>query len=127
MSVQLSEFVVDGQARAAASVFPATVTVNSAGASPLRFMMLHHPNGQWYAAAWVSSQTGNEPNMTLLARVDEVFSFSSSAIALRTEVGHVSVIPTGQGGCCGNRLRGYNPFGPGVQLAHETYSPESSE
>ena len=115
--MNLEDFVVDGVVSAAASMFPTLVEVSSMGQSPCRFLLVLEPvTKDWWAMAWVSSATG-DPSQILFSRVERVHTFSTSRVELATEDrGQVVVTPSG-GGCCGNRLRSFNPF-PAATLAH---------
>lgn len=114
--MNLDEFIDDGQVNVAASMFPVSVDVSSTGVSPARFMLLHHPNGEWWTAAWVMSTIG-EPSLLLMSKVVETYQIDVSCIRFLSTSGAVTVTPS-SGGCCGNRLRSWSPFPPGVVLAH---------
>lgn len=125
----LEEFVRDGRVMAAASLFPVSIEANSAGRSPVRFMAIKHPDTKkWWASAWMTTTRRNNPEHILFGEVAEVFEMTSSRIQMIVDVRAddeadpelvtITVTPS-SGGCCGNRLKSWNPFGPSVMLLHE--------
>ena len=123
--MELQDFVKEDKVYVSASVFPVQLTVNSAGRSPVRFMLLKHPTeDEWWAAAWATSYGSVE--QVLFGKVTEALKVHVSGIELMVDPGdgfstHVSAVPS-SGGCCGNRLKSWNPFGPGVQLLYMPYN-----
>lgn len=122
----LDEFVVDARVYAAASVFPVHLEMHSTGRSPVRFMLLNHPDGTWWAAAWINTYTSATPELVLLARVVTAHGISAKSIVLDvasddgSSVHTVRVTPSA-GGCCGSRLKSWQPFGS----AQMVYKPHS--
>lgn len=114
-----SDYILEGRVAVGASVFPVTVTTNSSGLSPARFMLVRHGVNldDWVAMAWKNSYTG--PEIMLCSKVIDVVTFTSRAIDVDTEIGRVSV-RSSSGGCCGNRLKNWNPFGSATlsRVAH---------
>lgn len=102
----LDEFVKDGTVQAAASMFPVELIKNSAGRSPVRFMILfNHNSNSWWATAWVSSPYTGSPERILLDEIVTTDVITVSRIEL-TLVDDVKVIAVpSRGGCCGNRLK----------------------
>ncbi|QGF20243.1 hypothetical protein SEA_SIXAMA_64 [Gordonia phage Sixama] len=117
----LDDFVNNGEVHVAASVFPVSIDINGSGRSPVRFMMLRHPNGAWWAAAWGSSSSG-KPAQVLWGQVRTVFKLDIYGIDILLEDETRVLTKPSSGGCCGNRLRSWNPFGPEVILLHSPYS-----
>ena len=118
----LNPFIKDGVVHAAASMFPVELIKNSAGRSPVRLMILfNHENNSWWVAAWASSPYSGNPERVLLAEIitADVITVSRIELTLEDSV-KVIAIPS-RGGCCGNRLKSWNPFGDGVILAHRPY------
>ena len=119
----LAQFVQDGLVQAAASMFPVELIRNSVGRSPVRLMLLFNPtDGSWWVAAWASSARGGSPERLLLEKITDVHQISVSRVSVQVQNSQdVLAVPSG-GGCCGNRLKSWNPFGEGVTLAHRPYS-----
>ena len=114
--------VSDTKIFASASLFPSTVTVDSAGIGTTRFILALVPDSadvdprRWVACAWVGDPLGGEPSMILCEEVSEVRSFSPGRIDLVLVTGsQVSVTPSA--GCgCGSRLRSWVPGPVGTKL-----------
>lgn len=125
--MRLEDFVQDGTVYAAASVFPVQLDINSTGRSPVRFMLLNHPDGSWWAAAWATTYTTMQPEQLLLAKVTKANRVHVSEINLLVQnegsehLYHVIAKPS-SGGCCGSRLKSWQPFGAGVSMSHRPYS-----
>ncbi|QBZ72682.1 hypothetical protein SEA_GODONK_63 [Gordonia phage GodonK] len=120
--MELMDLVEDGVVRAAASMFPVEVTVDSAGFATARFILAKSPDDDWYALGWRLDNMG-KPSMFVYTKVIDIVSFRTSLIDVNTEAGRILVRPS-SGGCCGNRLKTYNPFGPSVSLARVPVSKE---
>ncbi|AKJ72541.1 hypothetical protein PP301_gp003 [Gordonia phage GMA2] len=121
----MAMFVQNGTAHVAASVFPVQITMNSSGRSPARFMLVRHPETEdWWAAAWVSTYSA-KPMRVVFGKVLKAHTVSVSGFDLEveTEDGETSrvLVKPSSGGCCGNRLKNWNPFGSGVILAHAPF------
>lgn len=119
--VDLSAFIKDGVVQAAASMFPVELVKNSAGRSPVRLMIVfNHVDQDWWVGAWASSSYGS-PERILLDKIVTADLITVSRIELTvTDSVKVTAIPS-RGGCCGNRLKSWNPFGDGAVLAHRPY------
>ncbi|QEM41540.1 hypothetical protein SEA_FORZA_71 [Gordonia phage Forza] len=119
--MELADFIEDGQVQVAASVFPVSLQINDVGRSPVRFMLLKHPSGDWWAAAWGSS-TGAQPAQVLWGKVARVNRIDIYLIDIELEDGKRVLSSPSSGGCCGNRLRSWNPFDTQALLVHAPYS-----
>jgi hypothetical protein len=109
---------------AAASLFPMSMMLDSAGASPTRFILGLLPGtgtgpenpAQWVACVWQNDQLGGDPILLVCEAVDKVLVFSAATVELLLTTGQ-RLIMTASGGCaCGSRLRGWQPWGQAVNL-----------
>lgn len=118
---ELDQFVEDGFVKAAASVFPIELKINSAGQSPVRLVIVHKPDETWWALAWASSAYTGQPQKILMAEIRDVHQLDIKGIRLTAVDGReIIATPTSRGGCCGNRLKNWNPFS-NATLTHMAY------
>lgn len=120
--MELSDLVDDGIVRAAASMFPVEVKVQGTGYATSRFILAKSPDDEWYAMAWRLDGTG-QPVQFVFEPVSSISKFTTAMVVVSTDRGNVIVTPS-SGGCCGNRLKSYNPFGASVKLARVAVTDE---
>lgn len=105
---------------AAASLFPVTTTIGSAGVSPTRFILVQKPDTledpKWVACVWQANATGGEPIRLVCEEVTMISVFTPQNIVLVLANNQMLTV-TPSGGCgCGSRLKSWQPWGPSVSF-----------